>query len=210
MNGYERRSLITMIHPLLSTLKQTNKKISVWKCYGSLHLFTLSWRWIKHICENFKYVIWGRKCIKWPNIRWSINGKLKDSKPYENKKVQGNKAQIACLIWVNQVLGRWRRIAISFNGVLHFVVLVLACPTFSWQQEAGKGHHSKQSNCVRLERKTRSLSFPRCIPQKESLVFWSYKKYPSFEKNDLVFFTFLPPALTLMLSFTSIQHPLFC
>lgn len=35
----------------------------------------------------------------------------------------------------------------------HFVLLVLACPTFSWQQGGGKEHYSKESNCARLIRR---------------------------------------------------------
>lgn len=62
---------------------------------------------------------------------------------------------------------------------------LLACPTFSWKQEASKGHSSKKSNCVRLVRKTCIVSFPRCIPQKKSFVFQFSEKCPSFE-NDLV------------------------
>ena len=85
----------------------------------------------------------------------------------------------------------WRRIEISFNGVPHFVALLLACPTFCWQQEESKGHYSKKSNCVRLVRQI-------CIP---SLPF--SEKYSSFE----VVFVYISSNGVLALSF-SLSPPL--
>lgn len=49
------------------------------------------------------------------------------------------------------------------------MVLILACPTFSWQQEESKGHYLKKSNCVRLVRKICIYRFHIAYQRKRAL-----------------------------------------
>lgn len=76
------------------------------------------------------------------------------------------------------------------------MLLVLACPTFSWQQGGSKEHYSKKSNCARLLRRIFILFY---IPhdKKKPLP-------PNFMRNILYW-----EAVLLSISSSSAHSPLF-
>lgn len=99
-----------------------------------------------HVEEFYMFGVWCVEETKWPNIKCNANGKFKDNSHYENKKIMGT---------LHKDLAFFESIRDSGYGdesqstvmASRFVLLVLACPTFSWQQGGSKGHSSKKRDC---------------------------------------------------------------
>lgn len=113
--------------------------------------------------------VWRVEETKWPCIKCNASGTFKDNRHYENKKIMGT---------LHKDLAFFESIRDSGYGdesqstvmASRFVLLVLACPTFSWQQGGGKGHSSKERDCKACKNKVHPIS-STFLAQKEAPAF---------------------------------------
>lgn len=110
-----------------------------------------------HVEEFYMFGVWSVKETKWPNIKCNASGKFKDNRHYENKEIMGTLHKDLVLFESVRDSGYGDELQ-STVMVSRFVLFVLACPTFSWQQGGSKGHSSKKSDCKVCKKNVHPIS----------------------------------------------------